>query len=495
MGRLKAETVASGIAIGNALIPALIKVMGVVNNVITPIAHFLQQHKTLTAVILGVVMGLGALAAILKITTIVMAAFDAVADANPFVLLALAIVALVVGIIYAWNHFKTFRDVVHAAMDGIKTAVMVAWHALEAAWHGIVTGVTWVWHMMQAAWNGIVSGVMWLWHQIEGAWNSVVSVTTTVWDAISGFFKKWWPLLLVIFLPFIAILVSIWNHFHKQIIGTVEEGWHYVTSFLKGAWHEIQSLAKGAWHLIQEYIVQPAEATWHFLVQIWNAVKPYLLSAWHTVAGYAQSAWNLVKKYIIDPITSTWHYLTGKFDDIKNYVGKKLHEAVTDVENIAKGFLKIGEDIINGIIQGVENKAGALFSSLKNVANDALKSAKSFLGIGSPSKLFSEEVGKWIPHGIADGVIRYAHVAGNAVKAVSAGLPTSLSVGGGSALGAGLGGYTGGLVGSGGGGGTVVIDIHDNHVMNDRDLDDLVNKVGRRVATLILPSGGVKIRM
>lgn len=495
MGKFKAGLVAAGIAIGQALIPALVKVMGVLNQFLIPVMHFIERHKTMAAIIIGVAVGLGILAGVIAILNGVIAVMNVILDANPFVLIALAVIALVVAIIYAWNHWKTFHNVVMAVFNGVKTGAIAFWHALQAVWNAVAFGAEWLWGKMKAAWDMISGAATSLWHWLTSVWNAISSVTSAVWGAIAGFFKKWWPLLLVIFMPFVAILVSLWNHFHKQVWDKVKEAWTQIVKFLKAAWDEIKSLALGTWHLIYKYVVQPVEAIWAYLKQIWNAVKPYLSSAWHTIAGYANDAWQLVKKYIINPVKELWSYLTQKFDDIKSYVGKKLQGAVTDVENIAKGFYNVGKDIVMGMIHGIENSAGALFSSLKNLANNALKSAKSFLGIGSPSKLFSNEVGKWISHGIADGVLTHAGVAGEAVRKVASGLPGALPAGGtASMLGAGLGGYTGGLVGSGGGG-TVVIDIHDNHIMNDRDLDDLVNKVGRRVATLILPAGGVKIRM
>jgi SLT domain-containing protein len=46
-----------------------------------------------------------------------------------------------------------------------------------------------------------------------------------------------------------------------------------------------------------------------------------------------------------------------------------------------------------------------------------------------------------------------------------------------------------------GGGTTVVIDVHDNTVMSNSDIDRLVDKIGKRVATQLLPAGGTRIRM
>lgn len=64
----------------------------------------------------------------------------------------------------------------------------------------------------------------------------------------------------------------------------------------------------------------------------------------------------------------------------------------------------LGLEIINGIIRGIDAGATALWESLKNLASSALQAAKDFLGIGSPSKLFADEVGRWIPAGISVGI-------------------------------------------------------------------------------------------
>jgi SLT domain-containing protein len=43
------------------------------------------------------------------------------------------------------------------------------------------------------------------------------------------------------------------------------------------------------------------------------------------------------------------------------------------------------------------------------------------------------------------------------------------------------------------GGQTVVLDIHDNTLMSDRDMDVLIDKIGRRMATFTIPAAGIHI--
>lgn len=67
-------------------------------------------------------------------------------------------------------------------------------------------------------------------------------------------------------------------------------------------------------------------------------------------------------------------------------------------------WASIGRSIIDGIKNGISNAAGSLFNSLRDLARNALASAKEVLQIGSPSKLFADEVGRWIPAGISVGI-------------------------------------------------------------------------------------------
>ena len=67
-------------------------------------------------------------------------------------------------------------------------------------------------------------------------------------------------------------------------------------------------------------------------------------------------------------------------------------------------WISLGKDIINGIIEGVKAMLSALLDAVKSVASKAYETVKSFFQIGSPSKLMANEVGRYIPEGIAVGI-------------------------------------------------------------------------------------------
>lgn len=78
---------------------------------------------------------------------------------------------------------------------------------------------------------------------------------------------------------------------------------------------------------------------------------------------------------------------------------------------IAAGLLKgmasigmVGQQLVEGLFNGIANAASWLYEKIKGWASDVLDWIKGFFGIHSPSKVFADEVGKFIPPGITLGV-------------------------------------------------------------------------------------------
>lgn len=70
----------------------------------------------------------------------------------------------------------------------------------------------------------------------------------------------------------------------------------------------------------------------------------------------------------------------------------------------AQDWGSIGADIINGIIAGIMAAAEALLETLRGLGRRAIQAVKDELHIGSPSRVFADEIGRWIPPGIAVGI-------------------------------------------------------------------------------------------
>ena len=90
-------------------------------------------------------------------------------------------------------------------------------------------------------------------------------------------------------------------------------------------------------------------------------------------------------------------------------------------------LLSAGQNIIQGLINGITNAIGGAISAVKNAVSGIIDGAKSLLGIASPSKVFDREIGRMIPAGLGRGVSENERAATRPVEdMVNSLLPSSI---------------------------------------------------------------------
>ena len=115
---------------------------------------------------------------------------------------------------------------------------------------------------------------------------------------------------------------------------------------------------------------------------------------------------------IIAAASKLWGFIKGAFNGIKN----TITNAFDSIRNI--NLYEIGKNIIQGLINGVKNMAGAVGNAVKNVASGAVSSVKNFLGIRSPSKVF-EQLGEFTGEGFAKGIEATKRSISQATQSIS----------------------------------------------------------------------------
>ena len=104
---------------------------------------------------------------------------------------------------------------------------------------------------------------------------------------------------------------------------------------------------------------------------------------------------------------------------IDEYVGK-IQKQIDVLRKDGTAKVLEYQNIIDGIITGIRNAAESLFNALKDLAKKALQAAKDVLGIESPSKVFRDQVGRYIPAGVALGIRNNLGQVKAAVRQMSA---------------------------------------------------------------------------
>lgn len=89
---------------------------------------------------------------------------------------------------------------------------------------------------------------------------------------------------------------------------------------------------------------------------------------------------------------------------VRSGITTVINALIAVVRSAPSKMLSLGKNIVQGIANGIRNAASAVVNALGNVVSNAINAAKKKLGIASPSKVFRDAVGQWIPEGIAVGI-------------------------------------------------------------------------------------------
>lgn len=141
----------------------------------------------------------------------------------------------------------------------------------------------------------------------------------------------------------------------------------------------------------------------------------------------------------------------------------------------------IGANMVRGIVAGVRSTSGELYSQMVQMARTAVSRTKNALRIHSPSGVFADEVGAWIPGGIGEGVLSHEDDALGPLEEVRASMVDTMT----GALSDVDTGWADAPWNPGGGGGravTVTINVTgDWHVRSEQEKQEIISELGERV--------------
>ena len=86
-------------------------------------------------------------------------------------------------------------------------------------------------------------------------------------------------------------------------------------------------------------------------------------------------------------------------------MAKEFKDKLIEImKSIPSKMIEIGGEIVEGLKNGISNAWGNMKEWLNGLIGDFIGGLKEGLKIGSPSKVMADEIGKWIPAGIAMGI-------------------------------------------------------------------------------------------
>lgn len=240
-----------------------------------------------------------------------------------------------------------------------------------------------------------------LWTNIKDTVSTGIKAVTTFFKNLISWVKKnWQSLLLMLVNPFAGLFKYFYDNNSKFK--------EFVDNAIK-------------------YIKQLPSKVWTWLVNTITKITEWRNQMIQKAGEIALSFVNKFITFFSQIASKVWTWLTNVISKIVqwriNLINKALEAGkgfVTTLVNALSGLpnkmKEIGSNIVQGIWNGISSGWGWLKDQVSSLANSLYESAKKALGINSPSKVFADEVGKWIPAGIAVGIDKNAKTALNSVR-------------------------------------------------------------------------------
>lgn len=198
-----------------------------------------------------------------------------------------------------------------------------------------------------------------------------------------------------------------------------------VLQFITSAFNNVQTWATNMVNKAREMGTNFINNVVSFFTQLPGKVLQFITSAFNNVQTWATNMANKAREMgtnFINNVVSFMQQLPGK---IKQYLdsaitnlatwvtqmGQKGKEAVQslidNVKSAASGIAdkvkSIGSDIVSGVWNGIKAAKDTFVSNVKSFFSGIVDGVKDALGIGSPSKVFRDEIGRWLPPGVVQG--------------------------------------------------------------------------------------------
>lgn len=304
---------------------------------------------------------------------------------GPITLVVVAIGALVAAFVYLWNTSDSFREFWINLWDGIRETT-------GQVIDGIVNFFT---------------------VTIPEAFQSFVDAAQNLADQVVQFFTVTIPeginTLVTNIQTFFGSTIPYWIGYAVGfILGKLIE---WGASLVQFVTQDIPQFISG----VVEWFTQLPGMVWTWLLETINKTAEWVSQMIQKAVQAGQEFITNVVTFIQQLPGTVWSFLSNTISSAASFVGSFANQAiqagrqffngiVNTVKQIPGQMISIGADIVNGIRSGISGAWGALTGWLGNMARGLIDGVKSALGIGSPSRLFADRIGKWIPAGITLGV-------------------------------------------------------------------------------------------
>lgn len=294
--------------------------------------------------------------------------------ANPFVAIAVAIAAVVAGLVYFFTQTETGKEVWQSFVDFLSQSI----EAIKQFFAGLGT-------WFSETWTSIVEGTKTIWNGItgffSGLWQGIVNIVTTVFSTILSIVTGAYNWFVNTFKPLIrfyqsifGLIESIINLAFQAIMAVGRAGyqaiiraWQGLSAWFGGIFNAVKSIVSTVFSAIGSF----ASSAWGVVSSIWSAVSGFFSSIFNAVRSVVSGVFSAIGGFA----SNAWSRITGVFSGVAGFFSGVFNGAMGAVSGVFSafgGFASSAYNAITGAFSGLGSFFSGLFGGIKDTIDSVL---------------------------------------------------------------------------------------------------------------------------
>nr|DAT42422.1 MAG TPA: minor tail protein [Caudoviricetes sp.] len=354
-----------------------------------------------------------ALSAGMKIAAAAQWAFNAAASANPYVLIAAAIAAVVTALVLfftktkmgqqLWSNFVNFLK---TAWQGLVSVAQTVWNAItqafqkpiniiKTAWSGIKDFFNQLWQGItstaQGVWNSFIQGMTPIIESIKNLWSALAGFFSTLWQGIVTGAQGIWQTMVTIFTPIVEAIKAIWqpigeffSTLWQGIITVAQTAWQGLITVIQGVWTNIQTVVQTAIQVLSTVIqtgMQVIQTVW---TTIWNVIKTVVQTVWTVISTIVSTTINAIAG-VIQAVTAAiqgdwsgaWNAIRGVTETVWNGIKTVVTTTINGIRSVITSVMNGIRSVMTSVWNGIKSVTSSVWSGIKSVVSSSMSTIRS----------------------------------------------------------------------------------------------------------------------
>ena len=372
-----------GISIGNAVLPAISKLLDIGGKIIDWIGQLDPKFLAIVGVVGAVGVAIGGFISVLGLVVsgisggisalgLLGGALSAVSA--PVLAVIGVIAALVAAFVYCWNNVDGFKEKVKEAFstiyETIKSAVSTIWDVIKTVWGAIKPFVMEVFQgcaeiigeVFTIITDYVVPAVKNIWDTIEKVWGAIKPYVEKIFGGLAEYLGGIWEVIKSVIKGALDIIKAI-----------MDGDWGAIKDIVANMMDGIKNGIKRTWDGIKQIIGTVLDAIKAVISNIWEGIKEKISSVLDGIKSVISSVWDAIKSAISSVLDAIKSVVSNVWNSIKDTISSVLEGIKSVASNIWNGI----KDTISSVLDGIKSVASNVWNGIKDTASSAFESIKS----------------------------------------------------------------------------------------------------------------------